>query len=129
MERVTAGVVGIAPVGAGAASFSVTPSVAAFASAITVELRTLAEDLLEVETSGEHAAVPCSAGRPRANSAWLPSHAPGMSGGELTLLGAMAASQPAMRRLAFLAEVRARLNAWPRGTPDTGHVLSGLADA
>jgi hypothetical protein len=92
-----------------------TPSVAAFASGITAELRLLAADLLAIETCDGRAVAapafsPCR--RSQAGDAWLLSQAPGVSDGNLTLLGTLAASQPAMRRLAFLAEVR------PALTPD-----------
>ena len=108
MDHVTAGIVGAAPAAAPGGTFPVTPSVAAFAYGISAELRPLAADLLALETCEECAAArpASSSDDPQAGAAWLPMHAPGVSAGDLTLLETMAASQPAMRRLAFLAEVR-----------------------
>ena len=108
VEHVTASVMGTADAAASprSAAAPVTPSVAAFASGVAAELAPIARDLLAVETTGElPAAAPSVVKGQDDRSPWLQPQAP-VKGSELTLLGVMAASQPAMRRLAFLAEVR-----------------------
>ena len=110
VEYVTASVVGTAVPAATAdprgAAVPVTPSVAAFASGVAAELAPVTRDLLAIETTGElPAAAPSVAESGDDGGPWWQPHAPAR-GGELTLLAVLAASQPAMRRLAFLAEVR-----------------------
>ena len=111
VEHVTASVMGTngadAAIGQMSAPIPVTPSVAAFASAVAAELAPLTRDLLAIETSGGLPAAVLSAGERESdsNSCGQPVPAPRL-GGELTLLGVLAAAQPAIRRLGFLAEVR-----------------------
>ena len=108
VEHVTSTVMGTSDASASPqiAAIPNTPSVAAFASGVAAELAPLTRDLLAIETTGElPAAAPSAAGTEDGRSPWWRPQAP-VRGGELTLLGVLAASQPAMRRLAFLAEVR-----------------------
>ena len=111
MEHVTASVMGTTATaddtaGPRSAAIPVTPSVAAFASGVAAELAPITRDLLAIETTGElPAAAPSAVETEDDRRLWWQPQAP-VRGGELTLLGVLAASQPAMRRLAFLAEVR-----------------------
>jgi len=112
VEHVTATVMGTAApadatLGPENAAVLVTPSVAAFASGVAAELAPLTRDLLAIETTGElPAAAPSAAETEDGSSHWWQDAPAPVCSGELTLLGVLAASQPAVRRLAFLAEVR-----------------------
>ncbi len=108
VEHVTSSVMGTVDASASpqTAAIPVTPSVASFASAIAAELAPITRDLLAIETTGElPTAAPSAAETEDDGCSWWQPGAP-VHGGELTLLGVLAASQPAVRRLAFLAEVR-----------------------